>query len=190
MADHVAAFNFSKVWTSPADFPTYEGSEEQVRADMQLQPDELKAYVNVLRGKVNDLLDAIETIVAGSVPDDSITAAKLTSNSVITVKIQDLAVTTAKIALLAVTEALLAPDSVTRDKIKNGEVIRSKLADKAVSATQIDDKTITAAQIADGTVNSALLGSDILPAKVGIKMGKATPTTATLAEGQLYFKYS
>lgn len=39
---------FEKVWTSSADFPTYEGSETQVRADMQYHPDAIRDYLNNL----------------------------------------------------------------------------------------------------------------------------------------------
>ena len=42
----------------------------------------------------------------------------------------------------------------------------------------------------DGFVTAAKLGSDILPANVGIKHGTATPTTATLAPGEIYLKHS
>lgn len=38
--------NFGKVWTDSNDFPTYEGSEEQVRADLQYHPDAIKAFLN------------------------------------------------------------------------------------------------------------------------------------------------
>lgn len=38
--------NYEKVWTSDKDFPTYEGSETQVRADMQYHPDAVKRFIN------------------------------------------------------------------------------------------------------------------------------------------------
>lgn len=37
---------FSKNWTNAEDFPTYEASEEQVRADMQLLHNETRDYIN------------------------------------------------------------------------------------------------------------------------------------------------
>lgn len=37
---------FKKVWTNSADFPTYEGSETQVRADMQYHPDAIAKFIN------------------------------------------------------------------------------------------------------------------------------------------------
>lgn len=47
--------SYSKVWTSEEDFPTYEGSEDQVRADMQYHPDAVKAFLNeTLLGELED----------------------------------------------------------------------------------------------------------------------------------------
>lgn len=37
---------YEKVWTSSSDFPTYEGSETQVREDMQYHPDAVKKFIN------------------------------------------------------------------------------------------------------------------------------------------------
>lgn len=37
---------FSKNWTNPDDFPTFEPNEAQVRADAQLLHDETKTYIN------------------------------------------------------------------------------------------------------------------------------------------------
>jgi hypothetical protein len=38
--------DYRKVWTSSADFPTYQTDEEQVRADLQYHPDAVKDYIN------------------------------------------------------------------------------------------------------------------------------------------------
>ena len=43
------AFNrlsYGKVWTNSKDFPSYESSETQVRADMQYHPDAVKDFIN------------------------------------------------------------------------------------------------------------------------------------------------
>lgn len=40
------ALRFTKDWTNPADFPTYEPNETQVRADQQLLFNEIKAWLN------------------------------------------------------------------------------------------------------------------------------------------------
>lgn len=42
----IKEFEFTKEWTNPADFSTYEGSEEKVREDMQYPLDEIKKYLN------------------------------------------------------------------------------------------------------------------------------------------------
>lgn len=51
-------FEFTKRWTSEEDFPTFEPSEEQVRKDLQLQPDELKKAIH-------GLIDGLEAATAG-----------------------------------------------------------------------------------------------------------------------------
>lgn len=38
--------NYGKNWTSAEDFPTYEDSEVQVRADLQYHPDAVRTYLN------------------------------------------------------------------------------------------------------------------------------------------------
>lgn len=38
--------DFKKLWTNEKDFPTYEGSENQVRQDMQYHPDAIRTYLN------------------------------------------------------------------------------------------------------------------------------------------------
>lgn len=42
----IKELEYSKDWRNPADFSTYEGSEEKVREDMQFLFDEVKQYVN------------------------------------------------------------------------------------------------------------------------------------------------
>lgn len=113
-------FNFTRLWTNPQDFPTYESDESVVRADMQALFDELKTGLNALKSAIkaanipftsstsvpaSNVQSAIENVqnqvaqaIAGGIPDDSITAAKLKSNSVETAKIKDGAVTAGKIA--------------------------------------------------------------------------------------------
>jgi hypothetical protein len=193
-------FAYTKDWTNPADFPTYEGSEEQVRLDLQLQPDEIKAYLNLVKAAVNDLIDALDDIIVEQIPDNSVSPAKLQTGAVVTEKIEDKAVTTAKIALRAITEALLAQDSVTRHQIKDGEVVRSKIAEGAVGFSQIAPGSVTASrlgdgavgisQLADGAVTSDKLASSVRPANVGVKHGTATPTTTTCPSGCIYLKHS
>lgn len=52
--------SFEKSWTSAKDFPTYQDSEERVRADMQYHPDALRDYLN------NVLIPALEAKTAAA----------------------------------------------------------------------------------------------------------------------------
>lgn len=45
-AFEIAALSFTKDWTDPSAFPTYEPNETQVRADMQYLFNEIKTYLN------------------------------------------------------------------------------------------------------------------------------------------------
>lgn len=123
----------------------------------------------LVNGSVTSSKLASGAVGQGVLADSAVAESQLAQSSVSTTKLQDLAVTTAKIALLAITTALLADGAVTTPKI----------ADLAVAT----------AKIAAGAVTAAKLGSDILPANVGVKMGTATPTTSTISNGQIYLKY-
>ena len=83
---------FTKDWTDPQDFPTYEPDEEQVRADMQYLFNEIQSYLNQklvsgLNGtsgaantltssgqSVQDALDALNEAVSlvagGTIPEE------------------------------------------------------------------------------------------------------------------------
>lgn len=45
-ASDLAELQFTKDWTNPSDFPTYEPNETQVRADQQFLFNEIKAFIN------------------------------------------------------------------------------------------------------------------------------------------------
>lgn len=81
----IAPFAFTKVWTNPTDFPTYEADETKVREDLQKLHDETKNYINnTLLNAVDEAIEdcleqvseAIEGIVVGTLPDNSLTTAK------------------------------------------------------------------------------------------------------------------
>lgn len=128
-----------------------------------------------------------------------VTAAVIAAGAVTTEKLSDGAVTTAKIGALAVTTALLADKSVTTAKIAdlavtagqiaNATVDNTKLAEAAVTSVKIAEAAVTAVKLAAGAVTAAKLGADILPQHVGFRMGTSVPTTADIAEGQIYLKY-
>ena len=77
---------FTKVWTNPTDFPTYQPNEEQVRKDLQLLHDETRDYLNdVLLQTVSNALDETveevremgEAAIVGAIPDGSVGTDKL-----------------------------------------------------------------------------------------------------------------
>lgn len=135
---------YTKRWTNPADFPTYESREEKVRSDMQLLFDEvasaLNALIDYLSAEVipfnptaeipaNNLQDAIMRVqsqiidvVDVSIPDRSLPGEKLTEGAVGTIELADDAVTQDK----------LADDSVGGDQLIDGSVTHDKLASEAV----------------------------------------------------------
>lgn len=156
--------SFTKDWTNPEDFPTYEEDEQQVREDMQLLFDELKQYLNDtlapflsgsdgagsigfeslpglystnVQAAIAELLELVNEISQGAVPDGSIS--------------------TAKLAALAVTSAKLADAAVTVSKLADGAVTAAKLADGAVSAAKLGELVVTADKLANSAVTSAKL---------------------------------
>ena len=160
-------FDYSKKWTNPQDFPTYEAEETQVREDMQCLYDEiatalntvtaaLKAasaagYVGVtgagnfssattLQAALAALSDAIDSITAGTFPDNSVTTAKIVDEAVTTDKIDDAAVTTDKIDDAAVTTDKIDDAAVTTDKIDDGAVTPAKCGFSAGSTLTIESK--------------------------------------------------
>lgn len=104
---------------------------------------------------LNALDDDITGLVAGSVPDGSITAAKLASNAVTTAKILDANVTTAKLAAGAVDATILATDAVTSDKILAANVTETKLANASVTGNKLGAGAVTEGKIADLAVTTA-----------------------------------
>ena len=169
---------FTKSWTEPDDFPTFEDSEEQVRSDMQLLFDECRDGVNRLAGEIraenipfqrSPGIDAVtvqnalevlrESIVdatMGELPDSSIVDGKLADGAVTEPKLADSAVTAAKIAGGAVRTEKLAPSAVSTEKLKNG----------AVTAEKVADGTLTLDKFAEGALSrKADLDSDfkVLP---------------------------
>ena len=65
----IDSFSFTKDWTNPVDFPTYEDNETQVRDDMQYLFNELKAYINEIllpglttNGAVNTMMSSGQSV--------------------------------------------------------------------------------------------------------------------------------
>ena len=165
----------------------------------------VQAMVDITQGSVADGSITTAKLAAGAVATDrmadgAVAAAKIAANAVTTATIALLAITTALLADGAVTAAKIGPGAVTEDKlgalavttgkIAPAAVDNTKLAEAAVTAVKIAAAAVTAAKIAAGAVTAEKLANDILPLNVGIKMGTAVPTTADIAPGQIYIKYT
>jgi len=90
-------------------------------------------------------------LMAGNVPDGSITSAKLAANSITSVQISDGTVTAAD----------LAPNSVNTGHIIDGQVMTADLANNAVTSAKVADGSLLGADLANGTVGTAQLASSI-----------------------------
>ena len=167
--------------------------------------------VSTVQEALQAIVEAMADITQGSVADGSIstaklaalavttaklaagavTAEKLAERAVTTDKLDAEAVTTAKIAALAVTAALIAAGAVTTEKIADLAVTGAKIANAAVDNTKLAEAAVTAVKIAAGAVSSAKIADGaVTAAKQGfVKFGTAVPTTAHIAEGEIYLKY-
>lgn len=164
----IADLAFTKSWTDSADFPTYEPSEDQVRADMQYLFDEIRDFINAyLVAAFNDMASRVDAIEELSVPDGSITAAKLMqvpgAEAVITAAIRAGAIASAKLDHTPGSEA----------------VDRGAIRDGAINAAKLDSGCVTPEKM-----------SGILPEHVGILHGTATEEEIAelLSDGQIYLK--
>lgn len=148
-------FSYTRDWTKPADFPTFEDDEQTVREDMQYQPNELKKFINeALVAFVNDsLIPLVNALVAGTIPADS----------VYTAAIQNGAVTLAKLGADVKAAALGAPSKVNGvEPDSSGEIVLTG-GDIAMSST---DPTTVAGAISTKQTQTELLSveSDIADA--------------------------
>lgn len=181
MAQTIGELSFTKDWRNPTDFPTYEGSEDQVRADMQYLPDEIRTYLNtIVVEAINTLVAEVAQLVQLSVPDGSIT----------TVKLASLAATTEKIAAAAVTLEKMAAASVGTAQLVNASVTIEKMAAGSVGASQVLDGVLNTRHFVNGSVTDEKLGTDIVPTSVGFVVGEGDPMEdpSLIAPGQVYLK--
>lgn len=70
--------SYSKNWTNPEDFPTYQPDETQVRADMQFLFDETETFINDTL--IPQTEEAIGNASISSIPDGGIPQVKLASD--------------------------------------------------------------------------------------------------------------
>lgn len=139
-------FSYTRDWTKPADFPTFEDDEQTVREDMQYQPNELKQFINeALVAFVNDsLIPLVNALVAGTIPADS----------VYTAAIQNGAVTMTKLGEDVTAAALGAPSKVNGvEPDSSGDIVLTG-GDIAMSST---DTTTVAGAIGTKQTQTGLL---------------------------------
>jgi len=192
-------FDYTKHWTNAEDFPTFEAEEAQVRADMQILYTEIAGALNTLttalkavtaagylgvtgagnfstaanvQAALQALSDAIDALVAQTVP----------ANSIETAMIKDSQVTTPKLADGSVTTPKLADDAVTAAKIDDGAVGTAALAAGAVTPAKAD---FTGADMTIGA-NGKILNLNGLVVLNANSYGNTEPTAT--ATGQVFFK--
>lgn len=133
-------FDYTRKWTNPEDFPTYEAEETKVRSDMQSLFDQIRDALNALAqaiDAVNIPFTATAEIPNVSNVQAAIAAVQAQIASVALGDIPDGSLASAKLADGAVTEAKLAEDAVTGEKIADGAVGGSKLADGSVDSSKL-----------------------------------------------------
>ena len=139
---------------------------------VQSQPNKLTGSAQQNKQAFDKLIDEVVQTKFNALIDDLVNG---TAAGEIGASVEGLEATTLN-ALLAEIKAIA--DRATHGTITPGSIATGDLADGAV----------TTPKLADSAVTHAKLGSDILPEHVGIKYGTATPTTATLGEGEIYLK--
>ena len=153
------SFVYTRDWTKPADFPTFEDDETVVRADMQFQPNELKTFINnVLVSFINtELIPLVDALVSGTITPDS----------VYTEAIQKGAVTLEKLASEVTAKALGAPDKVNgvaADASGNITVTGEKISMSASDATTLTGKINAKQTMTQSlTAETALADDDYVP---------------------------
>lgn len=198
----LSKLNFTKNWTNPNDFPTYETRETQVRADIQLLYDEIREAFNGLIDALkaaevpfiptdavpaNDVQAAIENVqqqiasaVAGEIPNRSVAGEKLVLGAVGTDELDDAAVTGEKIADGAVETVALADGAVTTDKLSDSSVSTGKLADGAVTTGKLANGAVSSAKLD----SFAVMAQNIAPGAVETaKLADSAVATGKLADG-------
>lgn len=145
---------YTKDWTNPEDFPTYENREDQVRADIQLLFNEMRAAFNAfltdlaaglipfsptdgvpetnVQAAIQDVQEQAASAAAGSIPQRSLDGSKLKLKAVSQAEIDDEAVGADQLADGGVTNAKLAANSVRAEHVKDGELTLDKFVPGAL----------------------------------------------------------
>lgn len=157
-------FDYSRKWTDPADFPTYEYDEGTVRDDMQALFDEIRdafnGFAEQADADITELQGAIDDIEAGQVPDGSIDSDKLAPNSVTSAHIVNGTIKSEDIMDNTIQPVKLAKKSIPGSGIAN---VTSRIRAGSIAATDIKDLTITPAKLvnANSSGTTGIPGSGI-----------------------------
>lgn len=177
------AFDPPNGWNDATVFPTYEENEAQVRADYQRLHDQTRNFINnkimqAVETEIDALTlyvqQAIEGIVVGSLPDNSVTTSKLADGAVTASKLAQDAispelVSTAIAGLIGVPDGVaglnedgIVPDAQLPDYATAKDFTVSVANTGWTSSGSYYTKTISVTGItaADKPICDVLLGSD------------------------------
>lgn len=198
----IGHFDYSRKWTSPDDFPTYEASEEQVRADMQALFDEISTYLN---GTLIDWVEEqISGAVTGQIPDRSLTNLKLVLATITgdeiaskTIKLGNMddesidsdqyvdeSIDPEHLADDAVTLRAMAANSVDSDQYVDGSIDPEHLADDAVTLRAMADNSVDSDQYVDYSIDPEHLADDAVTTRA-IEDGAVTDAKLAKAKADL-----
>ena len=93
------------------------------------------------------------------------------------------------VAITAAAQIGVDVDGLTAMNLQDAIAEIFMIAQQATTG-DITDGSLVTRMYHDGSVTAAKLGSDILPANVGIKYGTEVPTTADISDGEIYFMYT
>lgn len=198
----IGHFDYSRKWTSPDDFPTYEASEEQVRADMQALFDEISAYLN---GTLIDWVEEqVSSAITGQIPDRSLTNLKLVLATITgdeiaskTIKLGNMdddsidsdqyvdeSIDPEHLADDAVTLRAMAANSVDSDQYVDGSIDPEHLADDAVTLRAMADNSVDSDQYVDYSIDPEHLADDAVTTRA-IEDGSVTDAKLAKAKADL-----
>ena len=159
-------FDYTKKWTNQSDFPTYEGDETKVRADMQ-------ELFNQIRDALNALAQAVTAANVAFTPGSYISSENVQA-----------AIEEVQTQVAQAQTGQLAAGAVTTDKIYDGAVTEGKIGTGAVTEGKIGTGAVTTGKIADGAVTKDKLATALkneIEGKADLVGGKVKPDQASKA---------
>lgn len=177
--------NAVKTWLNNVLLPFLEGENAAKNIGVDTL-DGLDTAANV-QDALQGILNAMQDITQGIVPDSSITTAKLAALAVTAAKIAAAAVTSEKLADGAVVDGKVGADAVGTANMKDGSVTTAKLADGAVTAAKLAAGAVTGTAIGADAVNSEKLGQY---AVITEKLAGASVTSGKIAPNAVSTKYN